>query len=101
MNHNGVISFNRDFNVHTSRSLPLSDTAQIIAPYWADIDINGRAGAVYIYQSNDSILLARASKEIQTALSLTYNVEINNLLIVMWNGVGYYRNTDKVCCNKK
>ena len=96
MNDNGVISFNSRFNVRTPLSLPLIGTQQIIAPYWADVDTRG-TGQVLYRQSTDPSLLARASREIQTALSLTRNIEIKNLLITTWNAVGYYfRNTDKV-----
>ena len=96
VNDNGIISFNRHYNVRTPLPLPLRGTQRIIAPYWANVDTRG-TGIVYYRQSNDSALLARASREIKTALSLTYNVEIKNLLIATWNGVGYYfRNSDKV-----
>ena len=96
VNDNGVISFNSRYNVRTPLSLPLRGTQQIIAPYWADVDTRG-TGQVLYRQSTDPSLLARASGEIQTALSLTRNIEIKNLLITTWNAVGYYfRNTDKV-----
>ena len=96
VNDNGVISFNSRYNVRTPLSLPLSGTQQIIAPYWADVDTRG-TGQVLYRQSTDPSLLARASREIQAAFSLTYNIEIKNLLISTWNAVGYYyRKTDKV-----
>ena len=96
VNDNGVISFNSRYNVRTPLSLPLSGTQQIIAPYWADVDTRG-TGQVLYRQSTDPSLLARASREIQAAFSLTYNIEIRNLLISTWNAVGYYyRKTDKV-----
>ena len=96
VNDNGVISFNGVFNVRTPLLLPLSGTQQIIAPYWADVDTRG-TGQIFYRQSTDPSLLARASREIQTALSLDHNIEINNLLIATWDAVGYYyRNIDKV-----
>ena len=95
-----MISFNSQYNVRTPSSLPLSGTQQIIAPYWADVDIRG-SGDIYYRQTNDPSLLARASREIQTALSLNHSLEIIHLLIATWVTVGYYHeNYDKVCCNK-
>ena len=77
--------------------MPLSGSYKIIAPYWADVDTRG-TGDIFYRQSTDPTLLARASREIRTALSLTYNIEIKHLLIATWDAVGYYyRNTDKVC----
>ena len=96
INDNGVISFNSQFNVHTPLSLPLSGTQKIIAPYWADVDTGG-TGQIFYRQSTNPSLLARASREIKTALFLTYNIEIKHLLIATWDSVGYYyRKTDKV-----
>ena len=96
INDNGVISFNSQYNVRTPLPLPLSGTQKIIAPYWADVDTKG-TGQIFYRQSTDPSLLARASREIKTALSLTYNIEIKHLLIVTWDSVGYYyRKTDKV-----
>ena len=69
----------------------------MVTPYWADVD-TGDNGEVFYRQSTDPSLLARASREIQTTLSLTQTIEIKNLLIATWSSVGYYFNkTDKVC----
>ena len=97
VNDNGVISFNSPYNIRTPRLLPLSGTDQIIAPYWADVDTRG-TGDIFYRQSTDSSLLARASREIQSAFPSSQNVTITNLLIATWDEVGYYfRNDDKVC----
>ena len=97
INDNGVISFDYSFYTRTPVSLPLSGSQKIIAPYWADVDING-TGEIFYRESTDPSLLARASREIQKALSMTKNIEIKSLLIATWNAVGYYYlNTDKVC----
>ena len=78
----------------TPSSLPLNVT-NFIATYWCDVDIRG-TGQVYYRQTNDPILLARATNDIQS-ISLSENVVITNLFIVTWNAVGYYsRNTSKV-----
>ena len=92
---NGIISFNYPYNSRTPASLPLY-WYSFIAPYWADVDIRG-TGEVFYRQSTNSNLLARASREIENGLALTQSIEIEHLLIVTWNAVGYYyRNTDKV-----
>lgn len=61
----------------------------MIAPYWADVD-NSEYGKIFYRQSTNSALLARASREIQAALSLTRSIEIKNLLIATWDAVSYY-----------
>ena len=97
VNDNGVISFNRRYNVRTPLSLPLSGTQQIIAPYWADVDTRG-TGKIYYRQTSDPTLLVRATREIQQAHPDSQNTNITNLLIATWNAVGYYFNkTDKAC----
>ena len=91
---NGIISFDRILNQFTPLQLPLSVT-NFIAPYWCDVDTSG-TGQVYYRQTNDSILLDRATNDIQSVL-LSENVVITNLFIVTWNAVGYFDiNTDKV-----
>jgi len=76
--------------------LPLNGNQSFIAPYWADADIRG-TGEIYYRQTNNPVLLARATNEIQTAFPMSQNVNITNLFIVTWDAVGYYlRRTDKV-----
>ena len=81
-------------NQYIPTPLPLNET-DFIAPYWCAIDTRG-TGQVYYRQTNDPILLARATNDIQS-VSLSENVVITNLFIVTWNAVGYFSgNTDKV-----
>ena len=96
VNDNGVISFDDPYNVRTPLSLPLSESDQIIAPYWADVDTRG-AGEIFYRQSSDPSLLARANREIQAAFPASRNATIRNLFIATWVDVGYYsRRNDKV-----
>jgi len=77
-------------------SLPLREEAQIVAPYWADVDTRG-SGDIYYRQTTDPSLLARATSEIRAAFPRALNNTISNLLIATWHRVGYYfRNDDKV-----
>ena len=100
VNDNGFISLNRPYNFHFPLPLPLNGTQQneqIIAPYWADVDIRG-AGRIYYRQTSDTNLLARATNEIRQRFPMSQNTTITNLLIATWSEVGYYyRNSDKVC----
>ena len=86
----------RSFNSHSPSALPLSENQRIIAPYWADVDLTG-IGEVYYRQTDNSILLARATNEIKAAFPASQNVNVTSLFIVTWDSVGYYnRRTDKV-----
>ena len=70
--------------------------SNVIAPYWADIDISG-TGNVYYRQTNDPDLLDRATREIKAAFSVHEHFTVANLLIITWDAVGYYpQRTDKV-----
>ena len=92
----GIISLGELF---TSRTvpLPLSDLTQhIIAPYWADVDTQN-AGDIFLRQTSEPTLLARATREVQSAFPTSSNATIKRLLIVTWDAVGYYVfNFDKV-----
>jgi len=97
INENGVISFDRRFNIDTSLSFPLGGiNDKIIAPYWADVDTSG-SGKIYYRQTTDPSLLSRATSEIRTAFPMSQNVTIKHLLIATWYKVGYFSgNSDKV-----
>ena len=96
VNADGVISLGRAYSTFTPRSLPLTGTDKIIAPYWADVDTRG-TGDIYYRQSTDHSLLTRATDEIRAAFPESRNVTITNLFIATWDSVGYYyQSTDKV-----
>ena len=95
VNQKGVISFENFQIVGTPSTLHFS-FLQMIAPFWADIDIRG-TGNVFYRQTADPNLLARATNEIQSAFPTSSNKAIETLLIVTWDNVGYYfQHTDKV-----
>jgi len=92
---NGVVSIGRPFNSFTPEELPLNET-MIIAPYWADTDVSG-TGRVFYRETTDPSLLDRATSEIRAAFSVNEYFSVTNLLIITWDGVGYYyRSSDKV-----
>lgn len=92
---NGIISLrgliSSTFPLQLNRSLP----HPIIAPYWADVDI--RTGNIFYRQSSEPSLLARATREVQSAFPASSNVNIKNLLIATWDAVSYrsYRPFDR------
>ena len=92
----GIISLGGLFSSGTV-PLPLSDLTQhVIAPYWADIDTQ-RAGDIFLRQTSEPTLIARATREVQSAFPTSSNATIKRLLIVTWDAVGYYFfNSDKV-----
>ena len=95
---NGIISLNNSYNPFIPRPLPISGDC-FIAPYWADFDLTGATttGFVFYRQTEDPFLLARAANEIKAAFPMSPNSTVSNLLIVTWDGVGYYLgHTDKV-----
>ena len=92
---------NKSYNAWTPRLLPLnSPRVQFVAPYWADTDLTG-TGQVYYRQTNDPVLLARATNEIQRVFTLYQSLDVTNLFIATWDAVGYYhRQANKVLlCN--
>ena len=96
VNVNGVVSLGRSFTSGSPRSISLTGTDKIIAPYWSDVDTRG-TGNVYYRQTTDPSLLARASSEIRAAYPVSQSLIITTLFIATWDGVGYYnQHTDKV-----
>ena len=96
VNEKGVISFENFQIVGTPSALHFS-FLQMIAPFWADVDIQG-TGSVFYRQTTDPNLLVRATNEIKSAFPTSSNVAIETLLIVTWSDVGYhFQHTDKVC----
>jgi len=96
VNTNGVISLGKKYSTLSPRSLPLTTTDKIIAPYWADVDTRGIRN-VYYRQTTDHSLLTRATIEIRRAYPMLQNLTITNTVIATWDSVGYYyQSTDKV-----
>ena len=97
MNNNGDISFTRSVPEYTPEAFPLSESLQIIAPYWADVDTRG-VGSVWYRETADVELLTRARDEIQVDFSINSDSFIPTyLFIATWDHVGYYNShSDKV-----
>ena len=69
---------------------------KFVAPYWANVDLTG-TGQVFYRQTNDATIVARSTKEIRLVFPLSQDVNITNVFIVTWYGVGYFsKQTDRV-----
>ena len=77
---------NTRYNPTSINRLPRNGS-RFIAPFSDDIDLRG-TGQIYYRQTNDHSLLSRATREIQTAFSVSLNV--SSLFIATWDAVGYY-----------
>ena len=63
VNINGVISFNRPWNLLPPVSFPINDE-DIIAAYWTNIDIRN-SGNVFFRESTDNEILLKITNEIK------------------------------------
>ena len=95
VNTNGAISFTYLISQFTPDSFPLNDTEEIIAPYWADVDITG-TGSIGYRETRNPDLLQRANNDIRRAFS-SIKFSSKYLFIATWDHVGYYNSRlDKV-----
>ena len=100
MNTNGVISFSRGIATSTPASFPIpagsEGSLELIAPYWADVDIRpSRAGNVFYRETSDPQLLSRARSDIMRDPRLFPEVDFSTFLptsifVATWDHVGYY-----------
>ena len=103
MNTNGVISFTTPVCKFIPQAFPLEGSLQLIAPYWADVDIrSSRSGNVWYRETSDPELIARARSDIMRDPLLFREVDFSTFLptsifIATWDRVGYYnQSSDKV-----
>ena len=64
VNTDGVISLGNPIASYSSNPLPLTDTQQIIAPYWANVDTRG-TGKIFYRQTTNPSLLDKTSNTIR------------------------------------
>ena len=106
MNTNGVISFSTPLSTFTPASFPIpasESSRQLIAPFWADVDISTpQSGNVFYRETSDPQLLSRAGSDILRDPRLFPEVDFSTFLptsifVATWDHVGYYRRRfDKV-----
>ena len=95
MNTNGAISFTYEISQYTPDAFPTNATEEIIAPYWADVDIRG-TGNIGYRETRNPDLLQRANNDIRRAFS-TIRFSSEYLFIATWDHVGYFDSqVDKV-----
>lgn len=76
VNNNGNITFNRPLSTYTPNAFPVSNQP-MIAPWWADVDTRGAAGAL----GSNAVYVAAPNTD---------------TVVVTWHDVGYYSaQTDK------
>jgi hypothetical protein len=63
-NTNGLISFNNPVLNSTPEDFPLLNDFQLIAPYWADVDLGTLGVILYREASFDTALLLRVREEL-------------------------------------
>ena len=88
MNTNGAISFTHPISQYTPDSFPTNATEEIIAPYWADVDIRG-TGNIGYRETRDPDLLQKAEYDIRRAFP-TIRFSSEYIFIATWDHVGYY-----------
>ena len=98
VNNNGLISFTEPTSEY---SFPLrmnsADNAQLIAPFWADVDTR-TGGSVSYRESMDKDDMVRAQRDIRMAFpGQADDFKPRLVFVVTWDHVGYFdRHLDKV-----
>ncbi|GAB1602998.1 sushi domain-containing protein 2-like isoform X2 [Argonauta hians] len=94
VNNNGIISFKQKEDSYTPVNFPRNDSVPVIAPFWADIDINKVGGSVYYLASCNKDLLSLASSEVRKYFPYHRNYSATWILIATWYDVGHYQAGD-------
>ncbi|XP_052827306.1 sushi domain-containing protein 2 isoform X1 [Octopus bimaculoides] len=94
VNTNGIISFTYKESSYTPVDFPRNNSFPVIAPFWADIDIESVGGTVYYLESSDENLLALASAEVRKYFPYRRNYNAKWIFIATWYNVGYYQARD-------
>ncbi len=82
---------------YTPLEFPLSTNIPVMAPFWADIDLQG-TGEIYYRMSNNARDVQMAMDIITNAFPAESHFTPDDVIIVTWEAVGYYfAKTDKVC----
>jgi hypothetical protein len=82
VNANGVISFRCPFADFTTMQFPLLSMAAIVAPFWANINIE-RGGEIFFRSSRDSSLL----REVRERIGGSSDFHPDVVFIATWDRV--------------
>lgn len=68
----------------------------VIAPLYSNVDVRA-SGAVYYRETQDEVILDRATRTVKAAFRRAENFQAKSVLIVTWEDVGYHKQgADKV-----
>lgn len=90
VNNNGVISFFQELRTYRPSDFPLKDPTPIVAPYWADVDVDKVGGVVYYRETTNADILSLAEEDVRTYSSSYRKFIANWAFIATWYDVGYY-----------
>ncbi|XP_041370957.1 sushi domain-containing protein 2-like [Gigantopelta aegis] len=100
VNNNGVISFLKELKTYKPEDFPLQNETPIVAPFWADVDVT-IGGTVYYRESEDPVILAKATNEITQYFHSLRRFKAAWVFIATWDNVGFYGATDKTGKSKR
>ena len=101
VNNNGIISFKTKEDSYSPEDFPRNNSPPVIAPFWADIDIQNVGGSVFYLNTSDKDILNLASSEVRRYFPRHRNFSATWVLIATWYDVGFYNaqgdKKNKVC----
>ncbi|XP_070175802.1 sushi domain-containing protein 2-like [Littorina saxatilis] len=90
VNNNGVISFLQNLRIYRPEDFPLTDNTPLIAPYWADVDVQKVGGTVWYRQTLAKAILERADQDVHAYSSAYKRFRSSWAFVATWEEVGYY-----------
>ncbi|XP_028136673.1 nidogen [Diabrotica virgifera virgifera] len=94
VNSNGLLSFQTEIPRFINIEFPLD--YPIIAPFYSNVDTTS-VGTVSYYETENPGLIQRATENVHDSFLNFSDYQATSLLIVTWQGVGYFNNgSDKV-----
>lgn len=94
VNNNGIITFLQELKTYRPESFPLKDDTPIIAPYWADVNVE--VGGIVWYREilntpgPNSDILRLVEEDVRGYSSSYSKFKPNWTFISTWDNVGYY-----------
>ncbi|KAK7474057.1 hypothetical protein BaRGS_00034663 [Batillaria attramentaria] len=95
VNNNGVISFVQELRTYRPSDFPLKDPTPIVAPYWADVDVDKVGGVVWYRETNDSDILAQANQDVHSYSTAYRKFRARWAFVATWDNVGFYGATNE------
>ncbi|XP_074609320.1 protein mesh-like isoform X2 [Acropora palmata] len=89
VNTNGVVSFLVAVRQFTPHPFPLGDGRRLISPFWGDVDTTN-GGSVSYRESTDTLLLQKATADVQRAFIDQHKFTATWIFIATWERVAFY-----------